>query len=388
MPNSEVDRVKSDEKIGILSYLSKLEGVGGTIKENPEDFLVEEITPEGIVLEIGKSQQFSPGTGEYVQFTVEKKNWDTMRAVKEIARACRVSHTRIKFAGTKDRRCVSAQRMSMWKVPISTLEKVRIKDMVLRDFCFSDEPVNLGMSKGNRFTIAIKGVPNDADSKVKKIVEELNGKTPNFFGAQRFGSRLNNHAIGKHLIKGQIKEAIMAYVCDTGGEPEEAAKARDELRRTEDFKAAFHSFPNYLGFEKSVLNHLAVKPADFVGALRVIPKKLRLMFVHSYQGYIFNMALSEYMKGGKTPKELPMVGYEIEMDDVTKNLLEKEGVEKGELKIPPMPEMSVPGEAREAFVEFKDFEIVGFNEGDVNLTVRFSLPPGAYATMLLRELMK
>jgi tRNA pseudouridine13 synthase len=278
--------------------------------------------------------------------------------------------------------------MSMWKVPAETLSKVKIKDITLRDFCRSDEPVNLGESNGNRFTVNIKGVGKDADKNAGKIVKELKGSIPNFFGAQRFGLRLNNHVVGKYILKGQFKEAVMSNLCDTGGEPEEATRAREELRATEDFKTAFHSFPDYLGFEKSVLNHLIQKPTDFVGALRVVPKKLRLMFVHSYQGYIFNEALSEYIEKGERPKELPMVGYGIELDEVTKKILDREGMKKEEFKIPSMPEMSLEGEMRDAFVEFKGFEIGGFNEGEANLRVRFSLPPGAYATMLLRELLK
>ncbi len=379
---------RPESTIGLRTYLSKTEGIGGALKGEPEDFIVEEITPAGIILEVGKSQEFPEGSGDYTHFTLEKKNWDTMRAVKEVARACRVSHSRIKFAGTKDRRCISAQRMSMWKVPAETLSKVRIKDITLRDFCLSSEPVNLGESSGNRFTVNINGVGKDADKKTEKIVKELDGSIPNFFGAQRFGIRMNNHVVGKHILKGQFKEAVMSNLCDVGGEPEEAARAREELRKTEDFKTAFHTFPDYLGFEKSVLNHLIQKPTDFVGALRVVPKKLRLMFVHSYQGYIFNEALSEYIEKGERPKELPMVGYDIELDEVTKRILEREGMRKEDFKIPSMPEMSMKGEMRDAFVEFKGFEIVGFNEGEANLRVRFSLPPGAYATMLLRELIK
>jgi len=395
MPSEDVEadslRAREDidySKIGVLGYLSKPDGIGGIIKEKPEDFIVEEITPEGIVLEVGKSQEFPIGSGDYTHFTLEKNNWDTMRALKAVARACKVSHTRIKFAGTKDRRSISAQRVSIWKIRPEVLEKVKIKDMILRDFSFSDEPVNLGSSLGNRFTITIKNVTEGADKRIEKIVKELGGKTPNFFGSQRFGIRLNNHTVGKHILKGEFRDAVLEYLCGTGDEPEEATRAREELRKTEDFKAAFHSFPAYLGFEKSVLNHLTVKPTDFVGALRVVPKKLRLMFVNSYQGYIFNLALSEYIKEGKAPKELPMVGYIIELDEATKKVMKIEGVKTGDFKISSMPEMSLEGVAREAFVDFKDFEIRDFNEASHNIKVRFSLPPGAYATVLLRELMK
>ncbi len=378
----------NEETVGLRAHLSKTGGIGGTIKKEPEDFLVEEITPDGTVLEIGESQKFQDNPGDYVHFTLQKTNWGTMRAVKAVARACGVSRKRLKFAGTKDRRSVSAQRVSAWKVPEKKLEKVRIKDIVLRDFAASDEQVGLGGLKGNRFTVTIREVPPDAGGRVEKIIGELGGKAPNFFGTQRFGIRLNNHLVGKSVFKGDFKGAAMGYLCDLGDEPEEATEARKSLRKTGDFKTALRTFPKYLGFEKSMLNYLVKHPTDFIGALRVLPKKLRKMLVHSYQGYVFNLALSRHIEGGDVPEELPLVGYGTEPDRVSAGILEREGMSPGDFKVPSMPEMSLEGEMRRALVEFKGFEVLDFNEGDSKIRVRFSLPPGAYATMLLRELMK
>jgi len=380
--------MSSEESVGLRAFMSKTKGIGGAIKKEPEDFIVEEITPDGTVLEVGKSHAFEDLPGDYIHFTLEKSNWDTMRAVNAVARACSVSHKRLKFAGTKDRRSVSAQRVSIWKVPKEKLETVRIKDITLRDFTMGSEPINLGTLSGNRFTVVIRDVDKGAEKTAKETVKQLDNRMPNFFGTQRFGLRLNNHIVGKHILRGEIKEAAMAFLCDTGNEPEEATKARSELRKTEDFKTAFESFPNYLGFEKSVLNHLIKTPTDFVGGLRVLPKKLRKMFVHAYQGYIFNLALSEYIEKDEIPDELPLVGYTTSADKVTKAILKAEEIKVDEFKVPPMPEMTMKGESRKTIIQFKEFEILDFNDKNRNLRVRFSLPPGSYATMLLRELMK
>jgi tRNA pseudouridine13 synthase len=326
--------------------------------------------------------------GEYTHFTLEKKNWDTMRAAKAISRACGVSHKRMKYAGTKDRRSISTQRMSIWNVPPERLEKVNIKDLTLRDFSTSDEPVNLGTLQGNRFTIILKGVSEDADEKVDKIVKELDGKAPNFYGTQRFGNRLNNHWIGKHILRGEFKEAAMAYLCDIGDEPEESIKFKEALLKDNDFKKAFKNFPNYLGYEKSMLNYLAKEPTDFVGALRELPKKLRWMFVHAYQGYIFNLAVSECIEKGKIPKELPLVGYDSKPDRITAEIMRGEDITTGEFKVASMPESSTPGLMRDASIDFKDFEVLEFDKNKKTIKLRFSLPPGSYATILLREIMK
>jgi len=380
---------KAEQIAGLETYLSKSKGIGGAIKGEPEDFLVEEITPRGNILEIDKVYGDDlEGEGEYTVFTLQKTNWDTLRAVKELSKRCGVSRKRIKFSGTKDRRAITTMRVSAWKVPVEKLKQVNIKDIELRDFSYSDEPVNLGTLKGNRFTLQISGVGKSADKTVKKLIKELRGKSPNFFGLQRFGSRLNTHLVGKALLKGQFKEAVEHYLCDTGNEPEAATAARDDLRKTGDYKTALKEFPNYLGFEKSILNHLINTPTDYIGAMRKLPKKLRWMFVHAYQGYLFNLALSEYIKAGKAPDELPLVGYESEVDKATAAIMKKEGINKEEFKVSAMPELSSRGETRQCFIEFEDFEILDFNEKAANIRLRFSLPAGSYATVLLRELMK
>jgi tRNA pseudouridine13 synthase len=376
------------EDVGLRAYLSKTPGIGGAIKEKPEDFLVEEITPEATILELGRSQLFESVEGDYIHFTLEKNNWDTMRAVKVISKACNVSQKRIKYAGTKDRRSISAQRMSIWQVPVERLEKLKIKDLALRDFCSSPEPVNLGSLSGNRFSILIRQVPENADERVKKIVEELGGKAPNFFGTQRFGLRMSNHLIGKHILKGDFKAAVMSYLCDTGNEPEEATKEREKLRESEDFGKALKSFPDYLGYEKSMLNRLALEPGDYIGAMRELPKKLRWMFVHAFQGYVFNLALSEYIESGSIPEKLPLVGSSSEPDEVSAGILDKEGIVLGNFRVKAMPEMSTEGLMRESLVPFGNFELLDFNREESKLWVRFSLPPGSYATVLLREIMK
>jgi len=406
MQDPEPASSDSESVIGIRAHLSKSPGIGGTIKGEPEDFIVEEITPEGILLETGKSHAFGSTPGDYTHFTLEKRNWDTMRAAKEVAKRLGSSHTRIKYAGTKDRRSISTQRMSVWKTPAEKLAKVNIKDITLRDFSSSPEPVNLGNLNGNRFTINIAGVSKDAEAQVKKIIGELDGKAPNFYGTQRFGSRLNNHKVGRHLLRGDFRGAVMEYLCGTGNEPEDATAARERLRDSSDFKAALKEFPDYLGFEKSVLNRLVREPTDFAGAFRELPKKLRLMFVHSVQGYVFNLALSEYLEKGDLagiPEKLSLVGYATTPDKVTEGVLAKEGLTLQEFKIPSMPEMSLEGEFRDALVPFQGFEILGlteiprdkgcdskegFNGGDSNIKMRFSLPPGAYATVLLGELIR
>ncbi|MEA3254769.1 MAG: tRNA pseudouridine(13) synthase TruD [Candidatus Altiarchaeota archaeon] len=398
---SKIKPPELEQELGMNVYTSKTEGIGGVVKQTPEDFVVEEITPEGRILQIDEEAVECSREGEeekeYVHFTLQKYNWDTLRAVREISRRLRVSHKRLGFAGTKDKRALTTQRVSVWNKKIMDLEGVGIRDMVLRDFRYSDERINLGDLYGNRFTVVIRGLDLGEvilRERVSSVMDELRNQIPAFFGVQRFGTvRPITHLVGKEIIKGDFREAVLIYlVRDFMGEDEGVREVRKALGESGDFRGALRDFPKHLGYENAMLNHLVNAPEDYTGALRKLPKGLQQMFVHAYQGYIFNKALSEYLKRGIPVERLPLVGYRTEVDEITSGILDEEGIIQEDFQVS-MRELSSKGEYRVCFRVVEDFEVIGFDVDELNtgrskLTVGFTLQKGNYATVFLRELMK
>jgi tRNA pseudouridine13 synthase len=245
-------------------------------------------------------------------------------------------------------------------------------------------------------TIRDIDLPVDAvKERIDAIITELGGKVPNFFGLQRFGTvRPTTHLVGKAILDRNFEDAVMIYLAAVyPGEEEASMEARKFLAETRDFKEAMKRFPKHLGYEIAMLNHLSVTPTDFIGALRVLPKKLRWMFVHAYQAYLFNLALSEYLRNGIRIENLPLVGYSITLDDVTERLLAETGLTQEAFRINEMPELSSEGLMRECFVEIVEPKVVKVEEDDLHpgkskAVVSFSLSKGSYATAVLRELMK
>jgi len=387
--SSEITPPELEHDLGLLAYKTNAEGVGGRIKQAPEDFVVEEITPDGVVVSVEGGSPGDETPGEFTHFTLVKTNWDTMRAVKEVSRRVGVSQRRFSFAGTKDRRAVSAQRVSVWGVGVGELGRVKVKDLVLKDFGYGDEPVELGGLWGNRFTITVRDVEvsgSELKSKVSGLVDGLKSGFPNFFGLQRFGIvRPITHLVGKRILKGDLEGAVRTYLCETfEGVEEEEKRVREELARTWDVKRALKDFPKRLGYEKAMLNHLLENPGDYPGALRCLPVNLQIMFVHAYQAYVFNRALSAYVGRGVSVERLPLVGFESEPDDESLHVLDEEGIVLKNFKIAALPKLSSRGGVRDCFKEIKDFEVVGWGP----LTLRFNLPAGCYATVVLREFLK
>lgn len=397
---SEIKPPELERFIGIEVYKSKTDGIGGRIKQIPEDFIVEEINPEGNILEIGKSGNFTREqiSGEYLHFTLQKRNWDNILAIKEISKRLGISYKRFGFAGTKDKRALTTQRVSVRDVSGENLKKVNINDITIGNFEYGNEGINLGDLWGNRFAITIRDLKCDREIlevRIKAIMGEIASGVPNFFGVQRFGTtRPITHLVGKEILGGNFENAVMIYLIKNfEEETEETRKAREFLRETNDFKEGLKIFPKYLSYELAILNHLVKKPADFVGALRKLPKKLRWMFVHAYQGFIFNKALSDYISRGIIVEKLPLVGYETGIDEITNEILDDEKITMEDFKISAMPELSSKGIYRDCFVEVRDFEILNISDDELNtgkkkIILQFSLSKGNYATTVVREFMK
>ena len=385
--------------------------MGGTLKSQPENFIVEEIGTDGTVLEIGKKIEMPDENGRFVHFVLEKRNWSTALAIKEIAKAMRTSNRNFSFAGSKDKCAVSTQLASGFRVNKEGLLLLSVKDISINGAWLAKDKIRLGELIGNRFTIKVNGAGKDAQENVNKIHGELDGKFPNYFGEQRFGSsRRNTHLIGEKIIRGEYENAAMDFICRTEGEENEESKAaRAELFATRDFKTALRTFPGHLKLERMMIAYLAEKPSDFINAFRRLPRQTLLLFVHAFQSQIFNTLLSNRIREGEVQMEegeylcpvssfgfpdidkidvdgwlcMKIIGYNSNPNVREKEMLESLGLRKEDFRIKGIPEISSKGTFRTAFAPLKDF---GFSPE--SSTFRFSLQSGSYATSALREFME
>jgi tRNA pseudouridine13 synthase len=376
-----------DLYIGMEEYKSSGEGIGGRIKESPGDFRVAEVTATGKVLDFEKDEAGDGNPGDYTHFTLVKENWETLRALKEIAKRVGVSQDRFAFAGTKDKHALTAQRVSAYRVQIERLRQVRLKDITLKDFSYADENLGLGSLWGNKFDVVVRGVCDGSNERITAIASDVEPGFPNYYGHQRFGDvRPITHEVGKLMLKGDFEAAVMTYVSRSfEGEDEDTMRLRQKLATSRDFKEALESFPMHLGYEKAILNHLVQVPGDWVGAIRQLPKNLQRMFVHAYQSHVFNRALSECIRRSLTVEKLPLVGVEVPPDPISAHILEADGIKPQDFRLMGMGELRSKGEYRSCFEPA--FDLAWSLHGDF-ASFSFRLPKGCYATVFLREFMK
>jgi len=367
--------------------------LSGKIKEKPEDFIVEEITPNKKICSTNYSlfeiikDSLPKEKKEQLHFTLVKKNWTTLRAISELSKRLRISRRRFGYAGTKDKRAITSQRVSVWNVDIEKLKKIKMKDIILKNFEYSNKRISLGDLYGNRFTITIR---NAKIKNLNKINEALKEGVPNFFGPQRFGiQRHLNHLIGKQLLLGNFEGAAMILVTNLGNEDATYSSARKfAADNWGNWKEILKILPKTLGIEAAIVNYLVTYPNDYANAIRKLPKKLRRMFIHAYQSWIFNKTLSEVITRKIDAEEIPLVGYETklsgEVGEIIKKILKEENIKLSDFKLKRMPELSESGSSRKTKVYVEDFKILKRGKDFVKL--RFALPKGVYATTVLSYL--
>jgi tRNA pseudouridine13 synthase len=412
-------------------HSTKSLGIGGVLKQRFSDFIVEEITPEGKACEVkafnadGKIAGFTeelievpenPEGKEFLICELEKFNYDLNQAVRFVSHYLQFSRKRIGYAGLKDKRAITCQRISIWKPDVERLKEFKSRFIDLRPLEWSNSKVEIGDLKSNNFKIIIRGIDLDEKECKKRILEfakeaEKNG-IANFFGEQRFGGvRPITHKVGKLIIQGNLKDAVMLYLGFTEEREKPESKQARKLASEGKFAEALASFPSIYRFEKSMLNHLVKFPNDFAGAIGKLPKAMRYLFTHAYQSHLFNRIIEERLKQGFGLERIegdlldnegnvliPLIGFESKLPEgeslkIMQKILDEKGVKPEDFKVKQMPELSSKGTAKILVLRPENFELLEvsqdeFNEGKLKAIVSFGLSKGNYATTVLAELMK
>jgi len=409
-------------------YSTSSKGIGGQIKRRYTDFVVEEVGRDGRVC---KAERFvEKGTHleekirvpernpdfDQLQLDLEKINKDTNFAVRTLARFLQCSKKRVGYAGLKDKRAVTCQRVSLFRPNVERLEAFGSQGIQLRNPKWSKERIDLGCLKGNRFEVVVRDIALEEEKLRKRVevfFEEVGEKgIANFFGEQRFGGiRQVTHIVGGEFLKGDFKKGVLLYLTHwVEEEQEEIRDARKRLAETMDFKEATRLFPKKFRYERAIIHHLCKYPNDFVGAFGKLPKKLRYLFTHAYQSFLFNRVIEERLKAGIGLEAVegdkvvdgnptgPLFGFESKLaegkpGEIEKRVLEEAGFELKDFRVRKMAEISSKGARKSIVLKPENMKLVSVEEdeffpGKKALKISFELSKGNYATTVLRELMK
>jgi tRNA pseudouridine13 synthase len=176
-----------------LPYLTAdLPGIGGRIKEQIEDFEVEEIPA------------YEPsGAGGFLYLWVEKRDLGAEFFVKQLARRLGIRPEEIGTAGLKDRRAVTRQWVSVPAACEPHLAQVEGDGIRVLKTSRHTNKLKPGHLHGNRFRMRIREMQPDGAMVLSSMIERLRAQgLPNFYGEQRFGKEQATLELGLSLLGG------------------------------------------------------------------------------------------------------------------------------------------------------------------------------------------
>ena len=92
-----------------------------------------------------------PPGKKFCAFTLFKENLDTMTCVSLLAKLCNTGTRSFGYAGTKDRRAATVQRVTAMGIPAGKLANLSLRFGAVGDFEYVDTPLKLGDLSGNRW---------------------------------------------------------------------------------------------------------------------------------------------------------------------------------------------------------------------------------------------
>jgi tRNA pseudouridine13 synthase len=408
------------------TYITGDKGIGGDIRVKYEDFYVEEI-PEHL----------PSGTGPNTWLFIEKIGRNTLDVVLDIAKEMKISRKRMGFAGMKDKSALTRQWLCVANSEASELQGLEEKlyNVKVLEIKQNEKKLRIGQLIGNKFRILIRNTndpENDAETAKKVLTKLEEFGVPNYYGWQRFGkNRPNTHKVGEFLVHNNIKGAVDSYIGNPYSKEKDHIKAARQFYDDGELEEAYESMPSGMRYEKMMLRELMkqqrkkgeLDEKSYKIALESLPKPLKRMFVHAYQSYLFNKAVSERTKLGinkyidgdiiidneehlvhefdindinnrikvfEVHPTAPLYGTKVplardEVGELEQKVLNDEKINLEDFECPKTPKLGSHGLRRAIRFKIWDVSAMATSEG---VLTEFSIPKGCYATAVLREIMK
>ena len=385
------------------------------LKQRIGDFRVRELLADGYLQE----------RGDHAVYRVTKRKLTTHEAARILAQEAGIDAAEVGMAGLKDRQATTIQYMS-----VATGRPVRLRspELLIEPVGRAAETLSSAVSLGNAFELVVRDLdPRDLQALRRNVPIVREHGVINYFDEQRFGNVKHNQGwIARYLMRGEAERALRELLAARS--PHDNDKRKRFKTRVQDLWGdwrACRDEAGHYGQHHSVFEHLIKSPDDFAGAFQRVAGRLRLIHLYAYQSHLWNRALCEWVRrevpverrivldsiegslitfagappaglAGKTSFRLPGEGLEDVEDPLERELfeaeLERQHLAPGDFRIENMPGFQLKGEARSLRVVPRHLRVRPpeddpMHRGARLVRVRFELPRGSYATLVVKRLL-
>lgn len=384
------------------------------LKQIPDDFQVEELTSVA-----------AGAQGPFAFYRLEKRNWTTPDALALVRRRWRIEPRRLSYGGLKDRHAVTLQYLTIHHGPRRNLSQ---QDVTLTYLGQVPAAYTSHDIQANRFALVMRHLsPGEADTILASLEEVRQDGVPNYFDEQRFGSvSADGEFIGRLLVLGRfedaLKQALTApYEFDRAAQKREKATLLAHWNDWPTCKAQLER-----GHARSLVDYLVHHPTDYRGTVERLRPELRGLYLSAYQSELWNRTLVLQLRRLMRPEQLlagehkrgvllfprhldaeqrqtlsalslPLASARLKLDpadprgELVRAVLHEEGLELEQMKVRGSRDLFFSRGERPALCLPAGLEGTANDDersvGRRKVELRFELPRGSYATLIVKRLM-
>jgi len=320
------------------------------------------------------------GDGNNLILKIKKQDMSSWKLVHVISKATGLSEREIGYAGLKDKSATTIQYISIPKQAERDLKNLTTDKIEILEKTYNKAPIKIGHLKGNKFVIKLNNVSPKGAKDIDRVATKLSKfGIPNYFGYQRFGEDSRSYMQGRDIAHSGKK----------------LKGAKEKLLVASYQSHLFNSWLNQRVNLSSTISNLSLEdaskvlsyPEPLVKALAKEPQFFKLfigdmMMPYPYGKfeYVKDMHYSSklFNEGKISPTGLICGSHSKRSASDAYHL--EEPFDDSELN-------ALKGDRRFAWIWPKDVT-TKYNETKKELTVKFYLPKGSYATTFLEEIGK
>jgi tRNA pseudouridine13 synthase len=382
------------------------------LKQLPEDFSVAE------------SWRFDPDPrGQWFVYLMDKQKVSTFEAVERLRAAARVHAADVSYCGLKDKQGRTTQLVAVRGRDVDLQDD----DLRLKPMGRSRTPLSAKNTTSNRFAVTVRDLSEEDVARLPSAVAEVQRLgVVNYFDSQRFGPLKHGQGfIVKELMRGDFETAlknVIAHPSDLDATND--AKVKQFWKDHWGDWTARNPVPGAERYE-AVVKWLKAHPTDYRGAILRTEPRWRALQVFTYQSWLWNEGVRQFLRDVVGMPHLVSIRYqagslvfprELDADQARRlkgitfpllapdsrfvdpqiekaamAVMRRDDMTLASLAVPGTPEIHFDHEERPLFshpgrLTIGEARPDELNKGRLKLNVAFTLPPGAYATLVVKRL--